>query len=349
MMRKKPNPHSLTLNSAKPLVLALMLGPAASLSANAYTLIDLGPNVAPKAISNMGIIVGSNTDQNPSTAFSWSSDGGFELIKEGTNANAVNDNGLIAGNTIDGAFIGDRDWSDYAAFGVNQTGEVAGYKVGKNPYRRRSLPYNPAIFNGKKWEIFDIARIYSRGRRKGVYADRYILNAINTNGYTVGFKYRYGLHGSSAILIDTNKPVNNALDVVFLSTPAGGRAVDINDLNKIVGVTGSNLRTTPVTYSRAFNYDFDTDNMTILPVLEGGLRSSASDINENSQVVGSSESVAGNHAVIWDETGSIVDLNDAITVSGWVVTSATAINDNGDIVGIGTLDGVNHGFLLNND
>ena len=57
-----------------------------------------------------------------------------------------------------------------------------------------------------------------------------------------------GLAGSAAILIDTNGPVNDATDVVYLSTPAGGRAVDINDNRMIVGTTGSSSRTTPVTY-----------------------------------------------------------------------------------------------------
>jgi PKD repeat protein len=259
----------------------------------------------------------------------------------------VNDYGQIAGSTIDGAFIDARDWSDYGAFGINQAGEVAGYEVGTNPYRQSSLPYNPAIFVGNKWKVFDIARLYPRGTRQGVYADRFILNSINDGGYAVGYKYRYGLAGSAAILIDTNGPVNDASDVVYLSTPAGGRAVDINDSNIIVGTTGSSSRTTPVINAQAYKLNYDTGNLAILPVLEGGLRSSANDINGYNQVVGSSESAAGNHAVIWDETGTIVDLNNMIMAdTGWVLTSATAINDNGDITGSGTLNGEAHGFLL---
>jgi probable HAF family extracellular repeat protein len=43
----------------------------------------------------------------------------------------------------------------------------------------------------------------------------------------------------------------------------------------------------------------------------------------------------------------MVDLNDWAT-DGWVLTSAAAINDNGDIVGTGYLNGVPHGFLLTN-
>jgi probable HAF family extracellular repeat protein len=334
----------------KSLLPAALLGVLANSPALAYELIDLGASVEPRAINDMGVVVGSsNTDQYPATAFSWSSGGGFELINGGTSANAVNDNGLIAGSTIDGAFIGTRQWSDYGAFGVNQSGEVAGYKVGKNLLQPRSLPYNPAIFNGNKWEVYDIARLYPRGTREDVYADRFILNGINAGGFAVGYKYRYGLAGSAAILINTNGPVNDFTDVVYLPT-YGGRAVDINDNNMIAGTTANNTSVTPVIYSRAFVYDYNavTNNLIVLPVLEGGLHSHAYDINENNQVVGFSESATGNHAVLWDENGDIVDLNDMVSAAGWVLTSATAINDYGDITGTGTLNGVAHGFVLSN-
>lgn len=275
----------------KSLLPVTLLGVIASASAMAYELIDLGANVEPKAINNLGVVVGSsNTDQYPASAFSWSSDSGFELIKGGTSANAVNDDGLIAGSTIDGAFIGTRQWSNYGAFGINQAGEVAGYGVGKNLLQPRSLPYNPAIFNGNKWDVYDIAQLYPRGTREYVYADRFILNGINTDGYTVGYKYRYGLATNSAILIDPNDTVNDLSDVVYLPT-YGGRAVDINDNNMIAGTTANNTRVVPAIYSQAFVYDYnaDTDKLTILPVLGGGLRSHAYDINEYNEIVGYSE------------------------------------------------------------
>jgi probable HAF family extracellular repeat protein len=329
---------------------AALLGVIATSPALAYNLIDLGEYVEPKAINNTGVVVGSsNTDQYPATAFSWSSVNGYNLITGGTSANAVNDAGLIAGSTIDGAFIGARQWSDYGAFGINQTGEVAGYQVGKNLLQPRSLPYNPAIFNGNKWEVYDIAQLYPRGTREDVYADRFILNGINADGYTVGYKYRYGLATYSAILIDPNVTVNDLSDVVYLPT-YGGRAVDINDNNMIAGTTANNTRVTPVIYSRAFVYDYNAamDNLTVLPVLEGGLHSHAYDINENNEVVGYSESAAGNHAVVWDGNGGVTDLHTLMSVEGWVLTSATAINDYGDIAGTGTLNGVAHGFVLTN-
>ena len=351
-----------------------LLGVMASSPALAYELIDLGANVEPRAINNMGVVVGSsNTDQYPATAFSWSSDSGIELIKGGTSANAVNDAGLVAGSTIDGAFIGTRQWSDYDAFGINQTGEVAGYKVGINRLQPRSLPYNPAIFNGNKWDVYDIAQLYPRGTRADVYADRFILNSINESGLTVGYKYRYGLAGTAAILIDTKGPVNDFTDVVYLSTPNGGSAVDINNNNMIVGTTGSNSSTDE--YSFAFLYDYAAGaliNLGTLPVndTEFGLTSYAYDINDLNQVVGSSRLITANtslndptkyHAFIWKpaadsplEGGTMTDLNKLVQLpAGWILTRATAINETGDIVGLGLIVGMDgtveeHGFLLTN-
>ena len=355
----------------KSLLPATLLGVIASSPALAYEVIDLGENVEPKAINNLGVVVGaSNTDQYPATAFSWSSDSGFNLINGGISANAVNDAGQIAGSTVDGAFIDNREWSDYGAFGINQAGKVAGYKVGTNRLQPRSLPYNPAIFNGNKWEVYDIAQLYPRGTREDVYADRFILNGINSDGYTVGYKYRYGLAGSAAILIDPNVTVNDLSDVVYLPT-YGGRAVDINDLNMIVGTSSS---TSTGAYSHAFLYDYNAGtlfDLGTLPISDtvSGLTSAAYDINDLNQVVGSSRQIETNtslndptkyHAFLWEpaangslESGTMTDLNDLPGTDGWILTRATAINENGDIAGVGLVevDGIveEHGFVLSTD
>jgi probable HAF family extracellular repeat protein len=321
----------------------------ANSSAIAYELSDLGVNIEPRAINNLGVIVGSiSNDQYSSSAFRGTSAQDIELI-EGTSANAVNDSGQIAGSTVSGAFVLDgnnyREWSDYGAFGINQAGSAAGYSVGNNPYQPRSLPYNPAIFDGNQWNVFDIANLYPRGTSDGVYADRFILNSINDYGYSVGYKYRYGLAGSSAILIAPDAKIHDSTDVTYLSVPAGGKASDINNSNMIVGTSGS---------TQAYILDYNTGNLTTLPLLDGGLRSNAYDINEHDQVVGSSETLEGstpvNHAVLWDQASGVpTDLNTDTWLSmGWVLASATAINDNGDIVGTGYLNGEPHGFLLTN-
>jgi probable HAF family extracellular repeat protein len=74
-------------------------------------------------------------------------------------------------------------------------------------------------------------------------------------------------------------------------------------------------------------------------------------INSAGVVVGSAD-VRNNtgflvyHAVVY-RNGAPVDLNKLIpSRSGWVLSEATGINDAGQIVGNGTLRGVQHGFVL---
>ena len=42
------------------------------------------------------------------------------------------------------------------------------------------------------------------------------------------------------------------------------------------------------------------------------------------------------------------DLPDLPLPEGWILTRATGINEHGDIVGVGLVDGIEHGFLLRN-
>ncbi len=54
------------------------------------------------------------------------------------------------------------------------------------------------------------------------------------------------------------------------------------------------------------------------------------------------------HAFLYDTINGMVDLNSLINPSlGWVLNSAQAINDSGQIVGYGTIGGQTHAFELN--
>ena len=190
--------------------------------------------------------------------------------------------------------------------------------------------------------------MYSRGTRQGVYADLYVLNDINDTGYAVGNRRRYGLAGSSPVL---TTPAFNA--VTYLPFPYGGYAAAINSQNMIAGTSGTN--STAGAYAHAMLYDYNTDNLLDLGTLNGGLTSGAADINEFNQVVGTSWLVTQltslydptkYHAFLWED-GIMTDLNTLIAAdSGWILTAARAINDNGDIVGSGLVNGQVHGFLL---
>ena len=82
--------------------------------------------------------------------------------------------------------------------------------------------------------------------------------------------------------------------------------------------------------------------------LPGDLSSRARGINGPGQVVGESAAAGGNpsRAVLWRE-GAVYDLNTLISPeSRWLLTSAAAINDAGQIVGAGLHEGRPRAFLL---
>jgi probable HAF family extracellular repeat protein len=89
---------------------------------------------------------------------------------------------------------------------------------------------------------------------------------------------------------------------------------------------------------------------TTLPTPSGTLSSQASSINSQGQVVGAFSTTAGNlngaHACIWNGT-TVTDLNTLIDpASGWLLKAASGINDEGQIVGQGTINGFDHAVLL---
>jgi probable HAF family extracellular repeat protein len=79
----------------------------------------------------------------------------------------------------------------------------------------------------------------------------------------------------------------------------------------------------------------------------GGSFSNAYGINASGQVVGDAQTAGGaDHAFLYDGT-AMQDLNGQIpSGSGWELSYAAAINDNGQIVGYGLINGQTHAFLL---
>ena len=339
------------------LVLLGLTGILASPLASALEFVefvDLGVDVSPKDVNNSRVVVGY-IGSYPTTGFRWEDSGGLTELSGTTVANSINNNGWIAGNTPSGAFrlidgsltnLGDG----YTAGDINADGVVAGSHAGENPYRTSPLPINPAVYDGFTWNEIDAAGLYRRDTRDGVYADQYVLFGNNDAGDAVGRKIKAGIAGSAAFLV--RYPWT---DVIFLPIPYGGYATAVNN-EKIVGTTGTN--TTTGEYAQAFlcNINNCGDSIEPLGTLYGGLTSSASDINDNDQVVGAYwlETALTSlympemyHAFVW-EGGQMYDLNEIQSLSGpgWVLTLATAINNNGDIAGIGLYNGETHGFLL---
>ncbi|MBN1365538.1 MAG: alpha/beta fold hydrolase [Syntrophaceae bacterium] len=80
----------------------------------------------------------------------------------------------------------------------------------------------------------------------------------------------------------------------------------------------------------------------------GGNYTHSTDINDRGQIIGSSSVVSEEiHAFLW-QNGQMIDLNDLIDPnSNWILQNASAINNNGHIVGTGIHNGQpDQGFLL---
>jgi probable HAF family extracellular repeat protein len=82
---------------------------------------------------------------------------------------------------------------------------------------------------------------------------------------------------------------------------------------------------------------------------DGDAPSTALDINDQAQVVGTSEVDDKLRAFIWDK-GKMVNLNQMIAPnSGWLLLVASRINNRGEILGRGYFRGAIHAFLLQPD
>jgi probable HAF family extracellular repeat protein len=173
-------------------------------------------------------------------------------------------------------------------------------------------------------------------------------NDVNDYGEVVG---RYSADGQLIGFIWDN---SNGLQNIPTLGGNRAQAYAINNLGQVVGTSriteGSNL-------THAFLWD-ETNGIQDLGSLgyrpQGSDNSIAYDTNIYGQVVGrsnassSSQGVGGWMAFIWDTANGMRDLNNLIPAdSGWLLGTAFAINDYGQIVGYGTLNGEGHrAFLL---
>jgi probable HAF family extracellular repeat protein len=129
-------------------------------------------------------------------------------------------------------------------------------------------------------------------------------------------------------------------DVGVLPGHATSVARAVNDIGQVAGDAFTAAGT-----PRAFTWD--GGQLRDLGVLLGDAASEARAINIGGQIVGRSGATdfSRGRAVLWQD-GLVLDLNSLHTGAGWLLVSATAINDVGQIAGVGVRNGQLRAFLL---
>jgi len=237
------------------------------------------------------------------------------------------------------------------ALDINSNNLIVGYSLIKvtNPDNdEESEQYRAYIFDLSTM-TFNILPVFSNEVLRTSAA-----RAINNLGQVVGYATSEDEGNvNHAFLWDPLTP-DTSIDLGTLGGPSSG-AYDVNDLGIIVGVT----ETSDDFFANerlAFIYDASLSTpMILIPEFsdhEDFDQSKAYAINNSNQIVGTAQITSGfnsrNTAFRYDyDTDNLVNLNDMVDCSlNWELLSARDINDNGAIVGTGTVDGEVHSFLL---
>lgn len=322
-------------------------------AASLYSVTDLGVlgtdesgNSSSKAydINEFGQVVG----ESGNSAFIWDSSKGMQslgVLPGQENASylalGINDNSQVVGYTsplssASTTFIWDANTGirnlgiTGSANAINNQGIVTGF-----------------TYDGGRGFIFDSQNPNTNLIKFSNYSWG---NDINDKGEVAGSSVDFIVPRASLWDRDGNREDLGLLgdEVTFLFNSSV--AVAVNNKSQVVG-RGS-VRNAQFTMGgeRAFLWD-SANGIRNLGGLgnSSGADSSAYDINDLGQVVGSStigDSSEIFNAFIW-ENGELSNLNNLIpSNSGWILNSAQGINELGYIVGYGTLNGQTRAFLL---
>lgn len=291
-------------------------------------------------------------------------------------ANAINDAGQIAGDSFvvnndaihgflySGGSMQDLDTlsGDSHAFGINSLGQAVGYST-TSTGNDHAVLYNGGVqdlgtLGGPASHAYGINTIgtivgdadlasgsthaFVRTAANGTLTDIGTLggdfssaSAINELGHVVGLAYVNSTDDHAFIWTATG----GMKDLGILPSTTDSEAYAVNLKDQVVG-TSENVG------SPAHGFLYSNGVMQDVGTLGGD--TAPAGINDLGQVVGASYLADGvtQDAFLYDSNG-IHDLNKLIdATSGWQLQNANAINNEGDIVGAGFINGDQHAFLL---
>jgi len=276
-------------------------------------------------------------------------------------ANAINNAGTIVGDGDTGNYrpqswmstpsglvnIFPNNGGNTHTVGINNAGGICGYYT-------KSLSGQTASWRGAIWTVDP------KDPRKVRMSDLPILSGI-TLGSATALPFAFNQNGQAAgyavndvigqhACFWNNDAAHSIVDLGVLAGDGSSLAYGMNDFGQVVGTSHPPFGSRPVVW----NNDA-THTASALSVLDGDNSGAATAINNLGQAIGVSYySTPGTwdatpaRVVVWRD-GSVFllqSLLDASTGTGWTLTTATAINNLGHIIGNGVHHGQTHAYLL---
>ncbi|MCS7069441.1 MAG: hypothetical protein NZN28_12555 [Meiothermus sp.] len=290
------------------------------------------------------------------SSFAWEINESGQIVGQSRNAGGQTRAFLWQDNQM--TDLGTLGGSSSEAYGINENGQIVGSSRNASGQERAFLWQNGLMTDlGTFGGSFSLARkINNSGQITGW--------AANASGQARAFRWQNGQMTNLGTLggsISAGYAINQSGQVAGESATSAGEirgflwqngminlgtlggnfaeAYALNNVGQVVGISAlSNGQT------RAFLWQ--NGQMNNLGTL-GGSTSTAWGINDQGVVVGSSENSSNTtRAFIW-RNGQMSDLNSMIdSALGWVLTEATDINNQGQIVGYGRFNGQTRAFLL---
>jgi probable HAF family extracellular repeat protein len=322
-----------------------------ALPAAGYTITDLGTlggtTSMANAINNSGQIAGTSTTAGDVASHAFRYSGGSlqdlgTLGGSNSYGNAINNEGVVAGGaytTSDPVGLDPCYWSPSSgihdlgpysyvpngqAFAINDHGHLVGTAVNDS-----GVGFDAFGWTSTKLYV-DLG--YLGGRVSEAHG-------IDSSGQVVGWSNVGGDYNVLPFIW------TSAIGIRPLAVFAGGYNGNALAINNATHVVGWGLKSGQIHAALWIKGQPRPQDLGTL----GGTTSEANAINNSDVVVGYSLPATGatTHAFIWTSAEGMLDLNTLIEPgSSWELVVANGVNDSGQIVGNGTINGYTHGFLL---
>lgn len=322
---------------------SLLVGASGASPISEYAIEDLG-TFMPESINERGEVVG-----NYSSGAALYRRGQFMYLKDiipsgsgwdNLQATGINGRGQIIGygsfgGLVSGFVYTNGTITDLGSYGgrfvfpwaINNSGQMA----------LILYPINSGLFRAGLYSHGVITDLTYSAGLVGL-GDR-IVQAINERGDVVGYGLEHpGGIGSAGFAVYSN----GAPTLFGYDNEHTSEFHDINNKQQIVGSRGTGLyEFERIPHAFLYSEGSYTDLGTL-----GGLWSVAYAINERGWVVGHAETSAYVYHAFLYANRSLIDLNALIPDnSGWELQSAIDINNAGQIIGYGNINGETHGFV----